>query len=279
MGMQRQKRLSNFLTYLLLTLGLAIVAVPFWYMFVTSMKPQSYIFEMPPRLWPEEFTLTNYVEAITRDKFDLYFLNSLFVAVISTISTVMISSMMAYAFARMKFPGKKVLFYVILLGMMIPPVTLLVPQFIVAKNLMLVNKFSGLILVYITMNISQQTFLLRGFFEGIPREIEEAAIIDGAGRWKIFSRIILPLSKPGLAAVSIFTFLYCWDEFAWAQVMMTDTAKRTLPIGIALFQSQHLTRWGLVFAASIISFIPVVLVFTMFQKHFIKGISTTGLKG
>lgn len=279
MSMKREKRLSNFMTYLLLVLGLVVVAVPFWYMFVTSLKPQSYIFEMPPRLWPEEFTFANYVEAITRDKFDLYFLNSLFVAAISTTATVLVSSMMAYAFARLRFPGKNALFFVILLGMMIPPVTLLVPQFIVAKNLMLVNKFSGLILVYITMNISQQTFLLRGFFEGIPRELEEAALMDGAGRWKIFSRIILPLSRPGLAAVSIFTFLYCWDEFAWAQVMMTDTAKRTLPIGIALFQSQHLTRWGLVFAASIISFVPVVLVFTLFQKHFIKGISTTGLKG
>lgn len=279
MGIKRQKRLSHLLTYLLLIVGLVVVAVPFWYMLVTSMKPQSYIFEMPPRLWPEQFTFANYIEAITRDQFDLYFLNSVFVAAISTVFTVMISAMMAYAFARMKFPGKNALYYVILLGMMIPPVTLLVPQFIIAKNLLLVNKFSGLILVYITMNVSQQTFLLRGFFEGIPREIEEAALIDGAGRWKIFSRIILPLSKPGLAAVSIFTFLYCWDEFAWAQVMMTDTAKRTLPIGIALFQSQHLTRWGLVFAASIISFIPVVLVFTLFQKYFIKGISTTGLKG
>jgi multiple sugar transport system permease protein len=279
MGIKRQRTLSHALTYLLLFLGLLLVTVPFWYMLVTSFKPQSYIFEMPPRLWPEEFTLKNYVDALTRDHFDLYFLNSVFVAVISTFSTVLISSMMAYAFARMQFRGKNILFYVILLGMMIPSVTLLIPQFIVAKNLDLVNKFSGLILVYITMNVSQQTFLLRGFFEGIPKEIEEAALMDGAGRWTIFSRIILPLSKPGLAAVTIFTFLYCWDEFAWAQVMMTETTRRTLPIGIALFQSQHLTRWGLVFAASIISFIPVLLVFIIFQKHFIKGISTTGLKG
>ena len=279
MGIKRQKLISNFLTYSLLIVGLVIVAVPFWYMVATSMKPQSYIFEMPPRLWPKQFTLQNYVDAITRDKFGLYFLNSVFVAVTSTLSTVLISAMMAYAFARLQFPGKNILYYVILLGMMIPPVTLLIPQFIIAKNLELVNKFSGLILVYITMNISQQTFLLRVFFEGIPRELEEAALMDGAGRWTIFSRIILPLSKPGLAAVTIFTFLYCWDEFAWAQVMMTDTAKRTLPIAIALFQSQHLTRWGLVFAASIISFIPVLLVFIIFQKQFIKGISTTGIKG
>lgn len=277
--MTKQKRSSHFFTYLLLILGLIVVIVPFWYMVVTALKPQTYIFEIPPRLWPEEATLNNFKEVLTGENFGQYFLNSLYVAVVSSIGTILISSMMAYAFARFDFPGKNVLYYFILLGMMIPPVTLLIPQFLVAKSLALVNKFSGLILVYMTMNLSQQTFLLRGFFESIPVELEEAALMDGAGRWTIFTRIILPLSKPGLAAVTIFTFLYCWDEFAWAQVMMNDSLKRTLPIAIALFQSQHLTRWGLVFAASLISLVPVLLVFIIFQKQFTAGISTTGLKG
>ncbi len=277
--MTRRKRLSNFLTYILLLSGFFLVIAPFWYMVITAFKSQTFIFEIPPRLWPEEIIFSNFINVITGENFGRFFVNSLFVAMISTICTVLISSMMAYAFARFEFIGKKIVYYLVLLGMMIPSVTLLIPQFLVVKSLDLVNTFGGLILIYITMNLSQQTFLLRGFFESIPTELEEAALMDGAGRWTIFTRIILPLSKPGLAAVTIFTFLYCWDEFALAQVLITDSSKRTLPIAIALYQAQHLTRWGLVFAASIISFIPVLLVFIIFQKQFTAGITTTGLKG
>ena len=279
MSQKRSEQLRKAITYILLGLGIIIVLLPFWYMLITSFKPQSYIFEIPPRLWPSEVTLKNYRQALQTDKFALYFWNSLVVAVFSTGSTLLISSMLAYAFARLKFPGKEVLFYILLSGMMIPPVMLIIPQFIIAKFLGLLNKHLGLILVYVTMNLSMQTFLLRGYFEGIPDELEDAALIDGAGRWTIFWRIVLPLSRPGLAVVTIFTFLYSWDEFPWAHVAIKETTKRTLPIAIALFQSQHLTEWGQVFAASIVSLIPVVLVFTIFQKHFIRGISTSGLKG
>jgi multiple sugar transport system permease protein len=211
--------------------------------------------------------------------FGLYFLNSLFVAVCSTGLTILVSSLLAYAFARLQFPGRNALFYVFLLGMMVPPVMLIIPQFIVAKILGLFNSLLGLIVVYVTMNLSMQTFLLRGFFEGIPRDLEEAALMDGASRWTIFRRIILPLSGPGLAVVTIFTFLYSWDEFPWANVAIKEATHRTLPIAIALFQSQHLTEWGQVFAASIVALIPVVIVFVIFQRHFIRGIATTGIKG
>jgi len=163
--------------------------------------------------------------------------------------------------------------------MMIPPVMLIIPQFIVAKYLHLLNSLVGLIVVYVTMNLALQTFLLRGFFEGVPRELEDAARIDGASHWTIFRRIVLPLSRPGLAVVAIFTFLYSWDEFPWAHVAIQETARRTLPIAIALFQSEHLTEWGQVFAASIVALVPVVIVFILFQRHFIRGIATTGLKG
>lgn len=279
MGYKTRRRLSHLVTYALLILGIGIVVIPFWYMVITSLKPQSYIFEMPPRLWPSEVTLHNYHEALGKDLFGLYFLNSLFVAVATTVLTVLIAAMLAYAFARLEFPGKEALFYLLLLGMMIPPVMLIIPQFLVAKFLVLLDKYSGLILVYISMNLPMQTFLLRGYFEGIPTELEEAALIDGASRWKIFWRVVIPLSKPGLAVVTIFTFLFAWDEFPWANVAMKETTRRTLPIAIALFQSQHLTEWGQVFAASIVALIPVVIVFVLFQRYFIRGISTTGLKG
>ncbi len=278
-GSRRQRRQKKFITYLLLIFGLAIVVIPFWYMLVTSFKPQSYIFEIPPKLWPEEITLKNYQEAVQKNDFGLYFMNSLFVAVVTTALTVLISSMLAYVFARMKFKGKELLFSIFLMGMMIPPVMLIIPQFIITKHIGLFNSYAGLITVYISMNLSTQTYLLRNFFEDLPKELEEAALIDGANQWTIFRKLIIPLSKPGLSVVTIFTFLYSWDEFPWANVAIKETTKRTLPIAIALFQTQHLTEWGQVFAASLIALIPVVIVFLIFQRYFLQGISTTGMKG
>jgi multiple sugar transport system permease protein len=166
----------------------------------------------------------------------------------------------------------------LLLGMMIPPVMLIIPQFLVAKELNLLNSLFGLIVVYVAMNLSMQTYLLSGFFQSIPTALTEAALIDGAGQWTIFWRIILPLSRPGLAVTIIFTFLYSWDEFPWAHVAIKETSRRTLPIAIALFQNQHLTEWGQVFAASIIALIPILIVYIVFQRYFVAGIATTGLK-
>ncbi|NOZ50358.1 MAG: carbohydrate ABC transporter permease, partial [Chloroflexi bacterium] len=177
MGIKRRRTLSKALTYFLLIAGVGIVFIPFWYMIVTSLKPQSYIFEIPPRLWPQEATLRNYSVALGKDLFGLYFLNSLVVAVATTGLTIFITSMLAYAFARLRFPLKEPLFYLLLLGMMIPPVMLIIPQFIVSKQLGLLDSLGGLVLVYITMNLAMQTFLLRGFFEDIPRELEDAALI------------------------------------------------------------------------------------------------------
>ena len=266
-------------TYALLVGGLVIVAVPFIYMVSTSFKPQQYTFEYPPRLLPREVTLNNYVQALSKDLFFLYFLNSLVVAVATTAATVLISSLLAYAFGRLDFPGREPLFYLLLLGMMIPPVTLIIPQFLVAKTFRLLNSYAGLVVVYVTMNLSMQTFLLRGFFESIPSELEDAVRIDGGSRWTMFWHIILPLSRPGLATVAIFTFLYSWDEFPWAHVAIKETTRRTLPIAIALFQNQHLTQWGQVFAASVVALVPVVVVFVLFQRYFIRGIARSGLKG
>lgn len=278
MKLKTQWALGTQLRVVILILGLGFVLLPIWYMVVTSFKPQTMIFELPPRLWPQIWTLKNYFAALGKDHFGLYFWNSAKVAIAATLFTVFISSMLAYVFARLKFPGKETLFYIFLLGMMVPPVMLIIPQFIVAKWLDLFNH-TGLILVYTTMNISMQTFLLRGVFENVPRDLEEAALIDGAGQWTIFTRIILPLSLPGLAVVIINTFLYSWEEFAWANVAIKNASQRTLPIGIALFQSEHLTEWGQVFAASLVALVPVLIIFILFQRHFVQGISTTGLKG
>lgn len=277
--MRRRARRRKALVFLLLVAGLPIVLLPFWLMITTSLKPQAMSLEYPPRLIPSVFTLSNYSRVLRLENFALYFFNSLFVAVVTTAATVMLSALLAYAFARLRFRGREVAFNLLLTGMMIPPVMLIIPQFLVAKQLHLLNNLWGLVLVYISMSLSMQTFLLRGFFEDIPQDLEDAVLIDGGSRWTIFWRIVLPLSRPGLSVVAIFTFLYSWDEFPWAHVAIKETTRRTLPVAIALFQNQHLTQWGMVFAASLIALVPVVTMFVILQRYFIEGISMSGLKG
>lgn len=274
----KEERIFRNIAYILLICGVAITLVPFIYMISASFKSQIYTFEYPPRFIPRDPTLVNYIKALGKDLFGINLLNSFFVATVTTVSTVFISSLMAYAFSRMRFPGKEVFFYILLLGMMIPPVMLIIPQFIIVKNLHLLDNLWGLIVVYISVTLSMQTFLLRSFFETIPRELEEAVLVDGGTRWDIFRKIILPLSKPGLAVVAIFTFLYAWDEFPWAHVAIREGSRRTLPVAIALFQSQYLTQWGLLFAATTVASIPAVIVFVVFQRYFIQGVVTSGLK-
>lgn len=274
----KEERIFRNIAYILLICGVAITLVPFIYMISASFKSQIYTFEYPPRLIPRDPTLENYIKVLGKDLFGINLLNSFFVATVTTVSTVFISSLMAYAFSRMRFPGKEVFFYILLLGMMIPPVMLIIPQFIIVKNLHLLDNLWGLIVVYISVTLSMQTFLLRSFFETIPRELEEAVLVDGGTRWDIFRKIILPLSKPGLAVVAIFTFLYAWNEFPWAHVAIREGSRRTLPVAIALFQSQYLTQWGLLFAATTVASIPAVIVFVIFQRYFIQGVITSGLK-
>lgn len=269
----------NLIVYLLIVGGAIVSVFPFWYMLVTSLKPQSYIFEIPPTLWPREATLVNYARAVARDSFGRYFLNSSLVAAATTTLTVACSSLLAYAFGRMDFPFRKPIFILVILGMMIPPVMLIIPQFLVARNLALLDRLFGLVVVYVAMNLPMQTFLLKGFLEGIPADLEESAFMDGAGRWRVWWSILMPLSRPAISVATIFSFIFAWDEFAWAHVAIRTSARRTLPIAIALFQTQHKTEWGIVFAASIISLVPIVIVFVVFQRYFIEGISTTGLKG
>ncbi len=274
-----RRKFPMVLTVTLLILGLGVVLLPFWYMLVTSFKGQTMVFEYPPKLWPSSWTLNNYARVLFDNHFANYFKNSVIVALGTTTLTVLVSAMMANAFARMRFPGKELLFSILLLGMMVPPVMLIIPQFLVARTLNLFNNYFGLILVYVTMNLSMQTFLLRGVFEGVPKDLEEAALIDGGGPWTIFWKVVLPLSGPGIAVVIINSFLHSWEEYAWALVSMQKEPFRTLPIAIANFQGEHLTEWGLVFAATMIALIPVLIVFGVFQRYFVQGISTTGLKG
>ncbi len=265
--------------YLLLVLGAIVMIMPFLWMISTSLKESSYILEFPIRLIPENPTLDNFTQAWTSNNFRLYFKNSLSVALTSVFLVVLFSAMMAYAFARLSFPGKELIFYTILIVLMVPNMVGIIPQFLLAKALGLRNSLFGLVVFYVAGSVPFNTFLLRGFFETLPKELDDAILIDGGGYFTIFFRMVLPLSKPALATVSIFSFLGFWDEFVLALTFIDDISKRTLPIAIATFQGQHGTEWGLVFAASLIAAVPVIIVYTSLQRYFVGGLTTGAFKG
>jgi ABC-type glycerol-3-phosphate transport system permease component len=277
--MKKQKFMMKSFVYLLLLLGATVTTIPFIYMVSTAFKGQTYVFELPPKLIPADPTVQNFTDAWNFNNFQTYFLNSLFVSIFTTLLILFVSSMLAFAFARFHFFGKKLLFALILVTLMIPSMMLIIPQFILAKNLGLLNSLWGLVFVYVAMNIAVNTFLLRGFFEGIPKELEDATRIDGGGFFTIFFRVVLPLSKPALATVAIFTFLFGWDEFVWATISINEPEKFTLPVAIATFHGAHQTQWGLVFAASLFAILPVIIAFILLQKHFIRGLTSGSVKG
>lgn len=267
------------LRHVTLTVGAIIMITPFVYMLSTSFKDQAYVLTVPPQFIPDPATMSNYEQAWTTQDFGRYFLNSVVVAGIATALSVLLSSMMAYAFARFEFAGREVLFRILLVGLMVPTMMLIIPQFVLAKYLGLIDSLAGLIVFYIAGTVSLNTFLLRGFFASIPAELEHAMEVDGAGAWTRYVRLILPLAKPALATATIFTFLACWDEFAWALTITNTPENRTLPLAIQLFQGQNATQWGLVFAASAIAVIPVIVVFLVFQRYFVQGLTAGAVKG
>jgi multiple sugar transport system permease protein len=259
-------------------LGLVMI-VPFALMVSTAFKPHAYVLEIPPKLIPDAPTLENFTRAWSSGDFGRYFLNSVFVAVLSTTISVSLAALLGYAFARYDFPGRRVFFGALLFTMMVPGMVLLIPQFVLARNLGLLNSLWGLVIVYSVMNLGLNTFLLRGFFASMPQELFDAGQVDGAGVFRSFRSIALPLARPGLATVTIFSFLAAWDEFTWAITTLSDKELYTLPIGIRLLQRSQATEWGLVFAASLIALAPVLVIFVALQRQFVAGAFVGATKG
>lgn len=259
-------------------LGLLMLA-PFALMVSTALKPHAYVLEVPPRLIPAEITLDNFTRAWSSGDFGRYFANSVFVTAISTAVSVTLAAMLGFTFARFDFPGRRPLFGALLFTMMVPGMILLIPQFILARDLGLLNSLWGLVVVYSVMNLGLNTFLLRGFFASMPQELFDAAAVDGAGAWRQLLWVALPLARPGLATVTIFSLLAAWDEFTWAITTLSDQGLYTLPIGIRLLQRAQSTEWGLVFAASLIAMAPVLLVFVTLQRQFTSGAFVGATKG
>lgn len=277
-GSRRRRMGVAAVRYALLIVCALALALPFAFMVSTSLKSHTLLLEYPPRLIPSDPTLDNYAQAWGANSFGRYFLNSSMVAVVTTFGTVLLASMMAYGFARFRFPGRGVLFGMVVVGLTIPTMLLIIPQFLLAKDLGLLNSLAGLVPFYIGTQIAFSTFLLRAFFEQIPVELDEAMLIDGAGPWRRYWDLAVPLSRPALATCAIFTFLGSWDEFVWALTVINDVSQRTLPIGIALFRGQHGTSWGLVFAASVIAVVPVIVVYVIFQRQLVAGLTNGALK-
>jgi multiple sugar transport system permease protein len=274
------KGLRIALIYIMLIIGIFVVVGPFVYMLITSLTGDNYSLPSPYKLLTDAKSLDNYSKAWSKNHFQSYFLNSIFVAVITVVLAISLAASTAYAFARFTFPFKELLFKAFIFTLIIPSLLSIIPQFIIIKSLGLVDTHAGLILLYVGSGVVGSTFFLRGFFERIPVELEESIVIDGGGRWTIFRSIYIPLSLPALGTMAIMSFSGTWDEFTVALTLLKTESLRTLPIALQLFRGQYATQYGLFFAASIIALIPIIVIFVVFQKQFINpNQSEGGVKG
>lgn len=257
--------------------GLALLTVaPFLWMVMTSFKDLGEILVYPPKWIPERFIIDNYVSALGAAPFGRYYANSVFVACAVTAGQLITCSMAAYAFARFKFWGREVLFFLFLGTMMIPGQVVMIPSFMVLYWLGWVDSYAALIVPGLASAFG--TFLMRQFFLTIPRDLEDAASIDGCGKFRLLWHIILPLSKPALATLAVFTFMGVFNDFLWALVVVNSDELRTVQLGLAIFRDRYQTDWGQLMAASVTSTIPILLIFFFAQNYFIKGITLSGLK-
>ena len=234
-------------------------------------------FSYPPKFIPNPVQWENYSEVMKGSlPFPRFLFNSVIISLARTLGVITVSSMAAYAFARLKFPGRNALFLLFMGTLMVPFQVVMIPMFIIIRHLNWVNTYSSLI--FPLMFSAFGTFLLRQFFMTLPRELEEAALIDGCSYFKIFYSIIIPLSKPALASLGIFTFVGCWNEFLWPLVIVSDTKMKTVTLGLSLFQGLYFTEWHLLMAATVITSAVPLTLYIFLQRYFVEGITVTGMK-
>jgi len=262
--------------YSLLFVATAFYLGPFLFSLSISFNADQDVFSWPIRLLPENWTLDNYVRVWEEMPFARWLLNSSLISLVQTVSNVFFAALAGFAFARLEFPGKNVLFAILLGSLMIPGIILLVPKFILLNELQLINSYPGLILPGLVSVVN--IFLMKQFFETIPRDLEDAARIDGCSYFRIFWQIFLPISKPALAAVAIYTFQGSWNEFLWPVIVTTTNDMFTLPVGLSFFRSEFQVQWTLLMAGTTLISIPTLIIFLVFQRHFVQGIATSGMK-
>lgn len=275
----RRRPSKKLILYLLLIVGAVMMILPFGYMIGTALNPERWIMPFPPTLWPEGATLDNFARAWNEAGLQRYMVNSAVVSVVTVVLTLAVSTTSAFAFARLRFPGRELIFGMYLVTMMIPDMIALLPKFQVMRDFGLTNSWSGLWIIYVSNAVAFNTFLLRAFFQRVPSDLEDAARIDGGGPWTFYWRILIPLTTPALATVAVFTFLGAWDDFWWARLLIQDEGLRTLPVGILLFFNAHGTQWSTVFAATTLAAIPEIVVFVLLQRYFVTGLYTGAIRG
>ncbi|GAA1983240.1 carbohydrate ABC transporter permease [Isoptericola halotolerans] len=261
-----------------LVVGACFSSLPVLWMLSSSFKPNPEIFASPPRLVSETFSLDAYVAILTDTVKLRFFANSYIIALSVTVLTLTVSVLAAYAFSRYDFRGKKTINVVIISVQAVPPITLLIPYFGLVVALRLYNTYPGLILTYMVFTLPYAIIMMTGYFNTLPRELDEAVKVDGAGPMTALWRILVPISVPGLVSVGVYTFMIAWNEFLFALTLTRTEDMRTVPIGIQLLMGQHSYEWNEMMAMSILGCVPVLVLFLLFQRFFIGGMTAGAVK-
>jgi len=278
-SIRAQKTLSRVLIYTIAAIFCLFSIAPVVWGLSTSFKSESQIFQIPPALIPHPATISNYIQVLTNSAMLRYFLNSAIVSVGSVLISLVIGILAAYGFSRYRFPGAKTLLATILFTRVLPRVTLIVPFYVTLRNLHLINTYPGLILIYLIVVMPISVWLLKGFFDNLPYEIEEAAVVDGCSPLRLLVSIVLPLSGPAIAAVGMYTFILAWNEFLFALLVTSTAATRTISVGLAFYIDEAGVHWGPLMAASILMSIPAVVIFALSQSLLVRGLSEGAVKG
>jgi multiple sugar transport system permease protein len=275
----RGARLQGTLAYAVLgALGL-VVLFPFFWMTITSFKSEDQMRSLVSMFWPRPFATENYRQLLVRTDFASWYGNSVVVAVSSTLLATAVGTIGAYALARLRFLGRGFMASATLITYLVPPSILFIPLYAQMRNLGLANSLGGLIAAYPSFTVPFVTWLLMGYFESIPEELEEAAMIDGATRFGAFYRVVLPLSAPGVLAAALYAFTQAWNEFLYALVFITDGRLRTLPVGLASFITGDVYGWGYLMAGAVLTTLPVIAAYIYLQKYMVEGLTAGGVKG
>lgn len=270
-------RKSNLIYHIILILGAIVMVMPFLWMITTSLKTLPESMRVPPTLLPTEWKFENYASVFNKIDFIRYYMNTIWMTTGRTIGQLVLCSLAAYGFARLRFPGKEIIFLGILSVLMVPSQVVMIPSFVLMRELGWIDTFYALIVPGIFSAFG--TFLLRQFFMSLPKDLDEAAKIDGASLFGIYWRIYLPLSKAALVSLAIFTMLASWNDLLWPLIMTSSEEMRVLTIGISSFQGQYATDYTLLMAGALMATAPMILLFIFFQRYFIEGIALSGIKG
>ncbi|MDQ1176761.1 carbohydrate ABC transporter permease [Microbacterium sp. SORGH_AS_0421] len=273
-----RRRLAKTGVLIGLLIGAVFAAGPVLWMLSSSFKSNTQIFELPPRLITDTFSLDAYISIFTNPETVRFFINSYVVAGAVTILTLLVAIQAAYAFSRFEFRGKRVVNVIIVSVQAVPPITLLIPYFGLMVGLGLYNTYPGLIFTYMVFTLPYAIIMMTGYFNTLPKELDEAVRVDGAGSFTALWRVLVPISIPGIVSVGIYTFMIAWNEFLFALTLTRTIDMRTVPIGIQLLMGQHSYEWNQIMAMSILGSIPVLLLFLFFQRFFISGLTAGSVK-